>query len=114
LNCSEDSIGKEQIFSIANLSDEEIMSVAKSILEAYSLPQSRLKHIVEEAKSVRYFERVANTEKYELLTELGHFASPNSCFASPSTYTIRNKITGIQSLTSTDVIRLIEQFGASR
>lgn len=114
LNHSENDVSKGDILSISKLTDDEIISFAKSIQSAYSLPQSRLKNIVEEAKSVRYFEQEANIEKYQLLTDLEHLTSPNNCFANPSTYVIKNRITGIQSLASTDIKRLIEQFGASR
>ncbi|PZR12614.1 MAG: hypothetical protein DI539_19790, partial [Flavobacterium psychrophilum] len=95
-----------------NMNNLELEAYAKTLLEAYQLPDDRLIHVLNEIKSVRYFETNANTDDYELLTNLFHHQSKRTQYASPSTYIIRSKKTAIESMPSHDIETLCLHFGA--
>jgi len=96
----------------AGMTDEQIEKFAQTVLETYQLPSDRLIHIINEAKAYRYFSTFGNTVDYEVLTDLRHYQSKATLYASPSSFIIKSNKTDLKSLPSRDIEKLAAEFGA--
>jgi hypothetical protein len=94
------------------MSDEQITAFSQVVLESYGLPSERLVHIVNEAKAYRFFSTFGNTTDFIVLADLRHYLSKETLYATPSSFIIKSKRTGVESIPSRDLETLAKDFGA--
>jgi hypothetical protein len=94
------------------MSDEQITAFSQTVLESYGLPPERLVNIVNEAKAYRFFSTFGNISDFEVLADLRHYQSKETLYASPSSFILKSKRTGLESLPSRDLEKLARDFGA--
>lgn len=97
--------------ALQNMSDDDILRHSKIVLDSYRLPEDRLLNIIADFKSYKFFYSNCNADRYELLANLKHLLSQADKYKNPSSFIIRDKTTGIESLPNTDVKHLMENFG---
>lgn len=94
---------------LTELSDENILFLAESILDANNLPSSRLDNLVMEMRNRRFFEKYCDIEKYELL-QTGTEGS--NMYLYPTSYKIFDKKNNlIIGKPSTDLEKLLLNIG---
>lgn len=96
--------------SWATLADNQVESHARKILEAYELPENRLRNIIADINALRLFYRECTNPDLELLQDRSHHRSNVTRYATPPVFIIRSRKSGIQSKRSSDLGQLLEQF----
>ncbi|WP_223654487.1 DUF4365 domain-containing protein [Hymenobacter psoromatis] len=95
---------------LAHQSDESLAEFAVRYLEVLGLPVDRLPNLLAEMQASRLFQQECENSLLELLSDQGHPAQNLSAYTQPTSYKIRNKVTGFTTPASSDVSKLLEQY----
>jgi hypothetical protein len=96
--------------ALKNASESELENYARIALEGYNLPEERLPNIVHELRTLKIFEEKCTDPNIEILQNLLHTASFQTRYASPPTFILRHKTTGVETKPSTDIHVLLGEF----
>lgn len=95
---------------LKNASESDLEDFARFALEGFDLPEERLPNIVHELRTLKIFDEKCTNPNIEILQNLLHTASFKTHYASPPTFILRHKTTGVETKPSTDIYELLDEF----
>jgi hypothetical protein len=101
--------GLAGIGGLAEMSDGQIMTYARYVLESRCYPNAKLENIIKEMTASRTFHKRNADGRFELFTMKP--ADRNTAFVLPSVFCIKDTKTGIESLPVADIDTLLTSFG---
>lgn len=101
---------RDPINILMEASDDVIEGMSKKYLNAYNLPENRLENIVESLKMRKIFHQRCSNPDIELLEDLRHNLNFSTRFIVVPPCILRDKSTGRQTVPSTDIEVLLNEF----